>query len=482
MGICFVYDIPAALNKMIKFVDEENTEYNIVLLYSAYALPNIIMPMVFGWAAGLNLTIVSRILSFLVFFGHLIFTIGLSKRSFSVMIIGRIILGIGGESISVIQNKMISSEYKGKDLSFAMGLFSSLARLGTILTYLVTPYLGYYMNPNIPCYVGIFITLNGMVLYFLEEPREGPDDQSLVMIPSQANHIDTFKTVSINDEEVNLGHDANLDTEKPFRDAKKNAATIEERSKSIFFNPSSEDSPYAPWETLIRDPNKTTKLKLMQVDPKILFEEKNVLFFEPKLKNEKGNHSTFLLLVMISFAFALAWSPYYAIATMLFQTHYNISMVSAGHVAATQEILSLIFNPIVGIIADKVGYKLVLVLLGTIFLALSHSLVLFKMASPYLIILLLSISGALTNCYWPCIPNLVSERDLTKGFALIYCVLNVAYTFSPIFVFAFIKRQTNYDYMEVYIIMISFIAVALTVLLLYLNSKYLLGLNEKSED
>jgi MFS family permease len=146
------------------------------------------------------------------------------------------------------------------------------------------------------------------------------------------------------------------------------------------------------------------------------------------------------------------------------------------------EVLGLILNPVMGKIADLIGYKLVFVFIGSLTLIFSHILVYWNVTSPYVVISLLGISSPMISCYWACIPNLVSENNLSKGFASVYCVLNFAFTISPILVATFATKNSMYDYVELYIISVCFVAIFLVGLLLHLNRKYSLGLNDKAEE
>ena len=60
--------------------------------------------------------------SFIVCLGQTIFAIGVSTKWFSLMLIGRILFGIGGETISVAQASITTRWFSGKELSFALGL------------------------------------------------------------------------------------------------------------------------------------------------------------------------------------------------------------------------------------------------------------------------------------------------------------------------------------------------------------------------
>ena len=65
--------------------------------------------------------------------GQLIFAFGGYKASYTIMMIGRFIFGLGGECMTVGQSAIVSSWFKGNELNFAFGLRLSVARLGATI-------------------------------------------------------------------------------------------------------------------------------------------------------------------------------------------------------------------------------------------------------------------------------------------------------------------------------------------------------------
>lgn len=110
------------------------------LLYTLYAIPNIILPFFGGyftdkWGARICLIIFSCFITA----GQAIFALGLSVKSWPIMFIGRIVFGIGGESMGVANSAILSVWFKGKELAFAFGLNLSISRLGSVANNLVSP-------------------------------------------------------------------------------------------------------------------------------------------------------------------------------------------------------------------------------------------------------------------------------------------------------------------------------------------------------
>ncbi|EJW02570.1 hypothetical protein EDEG_03025 [Edhazardia aedis USNM 41457] len=154
----FVYDTPAALNKHLNLGTKEYCTNQITLLYSIYAFPNMIIPIFFGLHIKKRTQHIVTLLCVLVFVGHFIFTAGVMYSSFSLMLVGRFVFGIGGESFTVIQNMIVAEEFEGKELAFSMSLSNSVARLGTVFNYLVVPISAVYIGKVFSCIIGCFLT------------------------------------------------------------------------------------------------------------------------------------------------------------------------------------------------------------------------------------------------------------------------------------------------------------------------------------
>lgn len=62
--------------------------------------------------------------------GQLFFSWGIEAKSFGLMCVGRALFGVGGESLFVSQTRMTTTWFKGKELSFALGINLAMARMG----------------------------------------------------------------------------------------------------------------------------------------------------------------------------------------------------------------------------------------------------------------------------------------------------------------------------------------------------------------
>lgn len=129
-GNYYIYDsispLADLLARQLKFSDSD-----IGLLQAIYSFPNIIMVVIGG-------LIIDRIgtrksvfiFTVLIMLGALVTAV---KGDLYLMATGRLIFGLGAESMIVAITTIIAKWFKGKELSFAFGLNLTVARLGSFL-------------------------------------------------------------------------------------------------------------------------------------------------------------------------------------------------------------------------------------------------------------------------------------------------------------------------------------------------------------
>ena len=71
--------------------------------------------------------------------GQFVFMMGGYQQNYDELIAGRVIYGVGGESMGVAQSAIVSVWFKGKELAFALGLNLSISRLGSVVNGIVVP-------------------------------------------------------------------------------------------------------------------------------------------------------------------------------------------------------------------------------------------------------------------------------------------------------------------------------------------------------
>jgi MFS family permease len=169
-GNYYVYDaispLADVLKKQLGLSDD-----NIGLLNAIYSIPNIFMVLIGGLVIDRIGTRWSTIL-----FGALC-TAGATLTAFTgifeVMVAGRLIFGLGAESLIVAVTAALAKWFRGKELSFAFGINLTIARLGSFAALNSPTWAGWaykYWQWPLLISVGIgTLCIIGPVLYALME-------------------------------------------------------------------------------------------------------------------------------------------------------------------------------------------------------------------------------------------------------------------------------------------------------------------------
>eukprot|EP00823_Brevimastigomonas_motovehiculus_P007072 TRINITY_DN6080_c0_g1_i1.p1 TRINITY_DN6080_c0_g1~~TRINITY_DN6080_c0_g1_i1.p1 ORF type:complete len:585 (-),score=111.12 TRINITY_DN6080_c0_g1_i1:90-1844(-) len=123
----FCYDIPTVLKRQLCDAFELNGnkindfEYN--LFYSMYALPNVLLSMYSGRLIDkIGASACMMMFSFASMIGQALFSYGLKSNLYYLALIGRAVLGIGGETLTVGASALLTSWFKETEIAFSMGL------------------------------------------------------------------------------------------------------------------------------------------------------------------------------------------------------------------------------------------------------------------------------------------------------------------------------------------------------------------------
>jgi len=186
-GNYYIYDsispLADLLSKQLHFSDSD-----IGLLQAIYSFPNIIMVLVGGLIIDKIGTRISVVLFTLLIFVGAVVTAMSSNLYF--MAGGRLIFGLGAESMIVAITTIIARWFKGKELSFAFGLNLTVARLGSFLA-LNSPSWGrsFYEHWQTPLWISVFAGVSAVVfilIYFVLDlraskkfamPKDGEQDK-----------------------------------------------------------------------------------------------------------------------------------------------------------------------------------------------------------------------------------------------------------------------------------------------------------------
>jgi MFS family permease len=169
-GNYYIYDAISPLADVL--VTQLNfTDSDIGLLQGIYSLPNIIMVLIGGFIIDrLGTKRSTFIFAALCLLGAVI---TVADGSLFVMAAGRLVFGLGAESLIVAVTTAIAKWFKGKELSFAFGLNLTIARLGSFAALNSPSWASeYYENWQAALMISVVfgvICVAGAIVYWMLE-------------------------------------------------------------------------------------------------------------------------------------------------------------------------------------------------------------------------------------------------------------------------------------------------------------------------
>lgn len=210
-GSYFCYDTPGALADNFKEDSHLNTS-QFALLYSIYSWPNVILCFIGGYLIdryfGVRLGTVIYMTILLI--GAVTFALGVYINAFWLMILGRFVFGIGGESLQVAVNNYVVLWFKGKELNMVFGLQLSFSRFGSTVNFWVMEPIYRWVGNSYSGYERLGVTLFiasltclgslicGLILGFMDHRAEkilGRQEENPNEEPFHLSDIRHFKSV-----------------------------------------------------------------------------------------------------------------------------------------------------------------------------------------------------------------------------------------------------------------------------------------------
>ncbi|KAI8601480.1 major facilitator superfamily domain-containing protein [Dissophora ornata] len=430
-GNYYCYDIPAALNVQLQEwlgTDYATHQYHLNLLYSVYSLPNIVLPLLGGFLIDrLSASRMLILFSLCVCAGQGIFAIGVSLKSIWVMILGRLIFGIGGECLEVAQAKITTDWFKARWLGFALGLNLSSARVATALNDNISPAIASHGGGVVGAsWTGFAVCglslLSGFWLAYLDraesrksvgvrlDARDRRDDQ----IRSRKDNI-------VGRAAINASSDSTMTM---------SSVAMEEEEEAEKENEMAEDDQMVYTEIFTLQPN-------------------------------------FWILCLCCISLYGAVVPFIHVSSDFLQKKwYMKNPTKAGAVMSIPDIVSSVGSPLCGYLVDRFGHRARYIPFSAILLIWAHTQLGFTFVTPIAAMFVLGLAYSLfASVLWPCIPFLVKDHQLGTAYGLVTIALNISLTFFPMIV-ATILHDTDGSYVHVEGLFIGLAAIGMVLSIL----------------
>jgi MFS family permease len=149
-GSYYIYDFPGAIgtgqtatiqSRFHAAGKNYNQEMN-QALYSVYSWPNTVLAIFGGLLIDkfLGLRKAMALFVTLVFCGSVVFFFGVLTKQYALLIMGRVVFGLGGESLAVAQSAFVARWFKeGRGMALAFGISISFSRVGSSFNFLFSP-------------------------------------------------------------------------------------------------------------------------------------------------------------------------------------------------------------------------------------------------------------------------------------------------------------------------------------------------------
>ena len=165
-GNYYIYDAISPLADVLKS-QLGFTDQNIGWLQAIYSLPNIVMVLIGGFIIDrLGTRKSTCIFAFLCLLGA---AVTAATPTLTYMAAGRLIFGLGAESLIVAVTTVVAKWFRGKELSFAFGINLTIARLGSFAALnsptWAEPFYDHWQRPLLITVAFGVVCVAGAILY-----------------------------------------------------------------------------------------------------------------------------------------------------------------------------------------------------------------------------------------------------------------------------------------------------------------------------
>ncbi|KAI8900435.1 major facilitator superfamily domain-containing protein [Globomyces pollinis-pini] len=419
-GNYYCYDIPAALNVPLqKWLETNYADYQtqINMLYSIYALPNIILPLIGGILMDkLDSNITLVIFSLLVCMGQAIFSFGVEKKQYSLMLIGRFLFGLGSETLDVGQANITTQWFHGNGLGFALGINLSFARLSTAFNDNFSPWLARSFSTTKAVWFGLVVCLISFIFTLII--------WKVNSVTSKKSHSET-SDILITEPLLN--------------------ETIENENEVIHILDDGDE-----------DIHHHARISVSQLD-----EEMEDDTIHVRQITDFNRSFWYLFIITISMYGSLV--PFFHICSDFFQQKwYPGDSEKAGFVMSIPDLVSAVGSPVCGILIDRYGHRSSFMSISAILTLIGYGLLAFTSLSPYIGMFIIGITYSLfASAIWPCVPHLVGSHQIATAYGLLATALNLSLFVFPMVVAAIRNLSDPSDFVPTILFFICLATMAL---------------------
>jgi MFS family permease len=382
-GNYYIYDsispLADVLKAQLKFSDSD-----LGLLQGIYSFPNIIMVLIGGLIIDRIGTKKSALLfSFFLLIGASVTAL---RGDVFTMAAGRLIFGLGAESMIVAITTVIAQWFKGKQLSFAFGLNLTVARLGSFLA-LNSPTWGKslyhsWQGPLLVCVGASILTVVSVIVFYMVDnysrrnytlEKEGGQDKIILS--------DVFSFVK-----------------------GRLVLAVLMISAAV---------------VLINFVFKNDVEVLLQI---VIY----VLIIVFTLLNFKAFSRSYWFIVMLCITFYSAIFPFQTFAIKFFQEAHGVTREYAGFLSSMLTLSAMVFTPLFGLLSDYIGKRSLLMMFGSLLIIPVYLLMGYTNMNLLIPMSVMGIAFSLVPAImWPSVAIVTPQSKLGTAYGLMTMIQNI---------------------------------------------------------
>jgi len=382
-GNYYIYDSISPLADVLK-ARLNFSDSDLGLLQGIYSFPNIIMVLI----GGLIIDRIGTKKSALLFSMFLLIgsVVTVWHGNIVTMAAGRLIFGLGAESMIVAITTVVAQWFKGKELSFAFGLNLTVARLGSFLA-LNSPTWGkslYYtwQGPLWVCVGAGVLSLLSVALFYL---------------------VDNYAI-----KNYALGKESEQD-----KIVLTDVFSFVKGRILIAF------SLICVAILLINYVFKDEIEVLLQI---VIY----VLIIVFSLLNFKAFSRSYWFIVMLCITFYSAMFPFQTFAIKFFQETHEVTRQYAGFLSSLLTLSAMVFTPLFGLLSDYIGKRSLLMMFGSLLIIPVYLLMGYTNINLIIPMSIMGIAFSLVPAImWPSVAIVTPASKLGTAFGLMTMIQNI---------------------------------------------------------
>ncbi len=401
-GNYYIYDsispLADLLSSQLGFSDSQ-----IGLLQAIYSFPNVIMVLIGGMIIDrIGTRKASLLFSFLVMLGAIITAL---KGNIILMAIGRLIFGLGAESMIVGITTVIAVWFKGKELSFAFGLNLTIARLGSFLALnsptIAKSLYNYWQSPLIiSAAAGILAVIFLTIFYVIDSSA-----RKKYILQAEGGQ-----------DKINFSDIFNFSSTRVL-------VFVSVIVSILYFV--------------------TPRINQFSIDLELqalLF----IMILAVTFLRYKSFSPSFWYIVLLCVTFYSAMFPFQTFAVKFFIEAHGTTRETGGALSSILTFSAMFFTPLFGLLADRIGKRSILMMIGSMLIIPVYLLMAYKVnilgftglsnlfGVPLHLIIPMSIMGLAFSLVpavmWPSVAIVVESSKLGTAYGLMTMIQNIGLT------------------------------------------------------